>query len=298
MSTSETIQALEGEETLWFESMVATFAKPTSVIIQLTPALAKVLLGANTHNRDLQPTRVSQMVDDMLAGRWQTNGDSIRVSTMGIILDGAHRLHAVVISGITIDTFIIFGLPAETQESMDDTYVRKLKHAFQLAGIGDSKNRATLTALVMQYERYGRLFTAGSYQPSLRAKTIRAGEISPELDEALEAVPRLERSNVPIPKLATFYIILKRLGANKDDIVTFMHQLVSGEMLGSGSPVLAARNWLLKAKAAKGRTVTVTEYFELLARTWNCNVLGEERTAMKLVGGGMPELIIKRPETA
>lgn len=285
----------EGTETVWFAEQVALHQTPETLLVRFTPAIAKVFLGADTHNRDVRPGRVAQMTEDVAEGRWQVNGEALKVSRTGVLLDGGHRSRATVAADKYIDTMITFGLDDDAQESMDDVDPRKLKDDFKRNGVGDSKNRATLTGLVMQYERYGRLFTTGSYQPSLRSKILRARELAPELDEALEAVPREERPVVPVPKLAAFYIILRRLGANKDDVVTFMHQLIVGEMLPAGSPILAARNWLMKAKAVKGRTVTVTEYFELLARTWNAHIIGEQRTVMKLVGGGMPELLTEAP---
>ena len=68
----------------------------------LTPELATKLLARNTHNRTISSSRIRQYAADMAAGNWAFNGEAIKVSEGGQILDGQHRLRAVIESDVTI----------------------------------------------------------------------------------------------------------------------------------------------------------------------------------------------------
>lgn len=54
----------------------------------ITPKKARELLKLNTRNRKLSKALVSKYAGDMRAGRWPYNGDPIRVSKDGVLLDG------------------------------------------------------------------------------------------------------------------------------------------------------------------------------------------------------------------
>lgn len=66
------------------------------------PDLAKVLLDANRHNRDVSATHVSTLARDMKAGKWLLTHQGIAMSSEGVLLDGQHRLRAVVLAGVEV----------------------------------------------------------------------------------------------------------------------------------------------------------------------------------------------------
>lgn len=64
--------------------------------VQMTPGLAKKMLASNADNqRNLRMSKVEQYVRDMLAGHWPITGETIKVATDGALIDGQHRLTAV-----------------------------------------------------------------------------------------------------------------------------------------------------------------------------------------------------------
>ena len=66
-------------------------------------AKAQEPLTKNDHNRRLSPVRIRKFADEMQNGMWVYNGESIIVSESGRLLDGQHRLHAIVDSGAEIE---------------------------------------------------------------------------------------------------------------------------------------------------------------------------------------------------
>lgn len=77
--------------------------------ILLTPLWALRLLGANLNNRRMNKAHVEKLAAAMRAGEWALNGETIKVSKTGNLLDGQHRCAAVVKSGVTISVLLVTG---------------------------------------------------------------------------------------------------------------------------------------------------------------------------------------------
>lgn len=65
----------------------------------ITPEMAVKMLEANKGNRPISDVTVKQYASDMLAGRWRTSGNTISPAPSGNLLNGQHRLWAIVESG-------------------------------------------------------------------------------------------------------------------------------------------------------------------------------------------------------
>lgn len=73
----------------------------------ITPGFAKQLLELNPTNRPLSDHTVQRYARDMRGGRWQPNGQGIILTADGKLLDGQHRLAAIISSGETIGVIIL-----------------------------------------------------------------------------------------------------------------------------------------------------------------------------------------------
>lgn len=78
--------------------------------INLTPELAGWLLENNGGNRRISQAEVARIADDIREGRWQTNGDTIKVSISGRLVDGQHRCLGCIAAGVPVPTLIAFGV--------------------------------------------------------------------------------------------------------------------------------------------------------------------------------------------
>jgi len=98
----------------------------------ITPARAMELLEHNTRNRHLRAALVSQYAADMKAGRWMETHQGIAVNCDGTLLDGQHRLAAIIESGTTQRMLVASGVPSESQLAMDDHAKRSANDALTL----------------------------------------------------------------------------------------------------------------------------------------------------------------------
>jgi hypothetical protein len=124
----------------------------TTSIEVITPQKAMELLAFNTSNRNPSPRHVRILADEMKSGAFKLNGDAIRVGVSGRILDGQHRLMAIIQSGISIETLVIRGLPDGVFDTIDNLCKRRDNVTiFQLKG---ELHCATLNGAIAFVLRY------------------------------------------------------------------------------------------------------------------------------------------------
>lgn len=113
----------------------------------ISPDRAAELLEHNTLNRPLSESHVHRIAGQIISGKWCLNGDSIKVAKGGDVLDGQHRLWAIVESKKSVETVLVTGIEREAFSTID-TIRRSRSGGDTLALNGVERNRnQTATAL-------------------------------------------------------------------------------------------------------------------------------------------------------
>lgn len=73
----------------------------------ITPTKAKEYLLRTKINRNLSKERVEAYAYDMSKGAWQLNGEAIRFNESGDLIDGQHRLSAIIKSGASVQMVVM-----------------------------------------------------------------------------------------------------------------------------------------------------------------------------------------------
>ncbi len=107
---------------------VRTFA------VRLTSPAAKRLLERNVHNRKISEKVILKYISEIKAGEWRLTPGGIGFDDKGRLVDGQHRLHAIVRSNEPVPMLITIGLPSASQEKVDRQRRRTLFDALFLAG--------------------------------------------------------------------------------------------------------------------------------------------------------------------
>ena len=117
-------------------------------IVDVTPAQAKVWLDeCNTKNRRLNPSHVRRIALQMKNGQWLFNGDTICFDTNGILVDGQHRLEAIVESGVTVKCIIVRNLDPQVIMTKDiEMKTRNLSDLLAMDKVKDASNVAAIVA--------------------------------------------------------------------------------------------------------------------------------------------------------
>jgi hypothetical protein len=140
--------------------IVRTTTMQTNMPIVITPADAEwALMHTNTHNRVLTGRWVDELARRIKAGLWHLTHAGIAFDTGGVLIDGQHRLWAVVLSETAVTMRVFLNEPSENIQVIDTGRPRASHEVITLAGgLGIvSKNQiATLRVLVSGLQSYAR----------------------------------------------------------------------------------------------------------------------------------------------
>ena len=88
-----------------------THVNPHVAPMQVTPAMAANWLeNANVKNRKISDLHVKRLARDMKEGRWVQTHEGIAFDPNGVLLDGQHRLWAIIEADVTIAMYIWFNV--------------------------------------------------------------------------------------------------------------------------------------------------------------------------------------------
>jgi hypothetical protein len=76
----------------------------------ISPAEAQAYLDNNAKHRPIKEKKVLEYMGEMRDGHWRLNGKTICFDRNGRLLNGQHRLSAVVRSGVPLTTVVVRGL--------------------------------------------------------------------------------------------------------------------------------------------------------------------------------------------
>lgn len=86
---------------------------------EITPAEASRMLSHNGGNRDLRDSVVERYVRLMKAGEWKLTHQGVAFDTTGSLVDGQHRLSAIVRSGVTVQMTVATDVDPATFTVLD-----------------------------------------------------------------------------------------------------------------------------------------------------------------------------------
>lgn len=110
-------------------------------IMTVSPALAQEWLKKNTFNRRVSPLTVSKYASDMASGKWTINHQGIAFDDKGVLVDGQHRLYAVVKAGVSVDMMVTWGA---SRIGVDELRARSAQDVIAFGGLSDWLSRTSI----------------------------------------------------------------------------------------------------------------------------------------------------------
>lgn len=105
-----------------------------SEVTKVTPDLAIKWLEKNKHNRPLRESVVEKYAKDMREGRWGLSHQGIAIDPEGNILDGQHRLWAILSAQVPIEFVVFWDVDPEAQQYIDQGLSRTAVDVLRLGG--------------------------------------------------------------------------------------------------------------------------------------------------------------------
>jgi len=119
-----------------------------AVKMTVTPDRAfEWLERANNRNRAVSQAVVQRYARDMKAGNWRLSHQGIAFDVNGILLDGQHRLWAVVEANVPVEMFVWTNVPADTRQIIDGGRGRTLVDRLQFVDGCGQVNKDSVAVL-------------------------------------------------------------------------------------------------------------------------------------------------------
>jgi hypothetical protein len=109
--------------------------------------MAAKLLSNNTRNRSVRRKNVEFFAKEILSGNWKLNAETIKVGRDGTLLDGQHRLYAVVETGMSIQCLLATDLDQDVFDTIDTGARRSAGDTLTVAGEVCGRNLAAALVL-------------------------------------------------------------------------------------------------------------------------------------------------------
>lgn len=240
-------------------------------IENIGPDFARRLIGLNTENfRNVDQKRVNRYAADMVKGNWDLTGDTIKISS-GILIDGQHRLLAVIQSGVEITTAVAYDV-AESSFHVDKGKPRSFAQWLSYKGYSHANNVASIVKLVLMHDKgFWRhmTFQVDDYSEYEMFAYAEKNRVSVEASAKLaSAVSKL------VPPSVAGAIIHIGSGRSQhpmgiDMVEWFWNGVISGTNLDKADPPLVLRNRFLLSKSSVSKRLSPPLARWLTTVAWN-----------------------------
>lgn len=117
----------------------------------ITPEEAKEYLSHNIeNNRTINSSKVKIFANDMKNGAWQLNGEAIRFNEMGKLVDGQHRLSAIIQAGVPV-TMVVMRNIGKDCTLFDRGTIRNTHVGFVMQGMKKELANSKTVGMVKLY---------------------------------------------------------------------------------------------------------------------------------------------------
>lgn len=203
-------------------------------IVEVTPSLAAEWLERDVINRPISQVAVHTYAGDMRDLRWDWNGNTIVLGRNGEVLDGQHRLWAVIETGLAVPFIVVKNVSDAAKLSIDSGRVRRHSDRLHMfAGVERPAAVAASLSLLEQvlHHRPGKVSTHELWK---RYEEHRVG-----FDWALAALGQSRMTIAPI--YAALVYAYPKYPAEIDELA---RQLQVGEGLRRFDPAWTLREYL------------------------------------------------------
>lgn len=238
-------------------------ADPTVGIRMLvTPEIATDWLETRGDNRKVMQTVIDQYAQDMKEGRWVFNGAPIQFDEHGKLLNGQHRLWAIIESGCSIEAVVQWGIPRISQATIDAGAKWMAKDVLYMAG---EKNTSLLQATLkwIYKDETGQIL---SQRGMTNSKSLEILARHPNVRRSVEFIATVKG---PLYASIAAFLHYKISAADPDKADVFFKRLADGLELTETSPIYRLRERLGTGWKNRSERILHVDAMALSILAWN-----------------------------
>jgi len=243
------------------------------------PGMAQAALDVNVSNRHLRVDTVRSYARDMERGAWSLSPQSVSFNMMGELIDGQHRMAAVVESGATVPMLVVRGVAPSVMKVLDSGIKRT---AADFLGMSNVPYRMVLAAIARLTMMYDSKAMANSHRYMISNTEILDFVEANFQDMALTAERATHyRNSIPAAASVIGTAYLKFYRKDPAACSEFFESMSVMSLTGTGDPRLALMRRLSSMRADRTRA-TQLYVLDLFIRAWNAWRTGEHLTMIPL----------------
>jgi hypothetical protein len=207
----------------------------------ITPARAAQWLEANTTNRPLSRAVVRSFADAMRRGEWLVTHQGIAFDDSGVLVDGQHRLAAIVEADRPVELTVFTDVAEGTFDVLD---IGKRRTAADVLAIEGEKHSILLAAMVrivwLYHNRPDLTWTGGAAGVS-NHQVVQTLEQHPKLRDFLGLGEEIAAATGMIKSAAGAGSYLVEEASRSSDLTAWYDGVIDGAGLRKGDPRLQLR---------------------------------------------------------
>lgn len=227
-----------------------------TAIVTMTPEWAQHILDQqNFRNRLISNAGVEKIVAAINQGDWKITHQGIAIDTNDQLLDGQHRLTAIVRAGQPVEIMLTTGCDPKAFDVVDCGRARTASDALQLLNCLHPPKTASGIKHYLLYIKYHDKVWSGVSVPPHTSIVQFYEEHRSELDEYTRLANNTYKKYKKLNQtaLVTLCLLAADKGWPLDILAQFFEGLSSGAMLKYESPILAYRRYLENANFSKNK---------------------------------------------
>lgn len=259
---------------------------PTAELITVTPELAEKMLGKNLRNRNLRPTKVGTLASTIRSGDWMVTGEGIKFDTTGRLIDGQHRLSAIIEADESVDMFVFRDLNPDVQMVIDTGAKRSAADALKFAGVPGESNVLAAMARIAVVWNEGGYQRAGASSFRREVTNTEVVEWVLENPAAADAIPMARAvSGLGAPISTVSFAAMLLIDVEPEDAARFFSDIANLRTRGKGDPIYTLLKRYELARAGK-ENLSAPQHLFYIFRAWNAFRKGEDLHQMKTGAAG------------
>ena len=239
--------------------------------VLIDPGLATELLKGNVANRTLTRTKVLKYANDIRSGNWTADtAETIKLTSNMRLLDGQHRLSAIVESKQAVYMFIAYNVPESAMNNIDTGFTRTTKNIFELNGITNAQSISSAIKKYLAYKNFK--YNVGENDPVKQMNITNKQALDeynsrPEFWQDLQTRFQKNRSkfkNLEVTYLMSWFALCNDIDSQMT--TTYFNALLSGVgFSNTKDPIYLFRQYLIEKCKTNNRTMN----FALFVKSWN-----------------------------
>jgi hypothetical protein len=222
--------------------------------VQMTPQRAAQILQCNTRNRAMNLSRVDFYADAMLKGNWMQSGEPIQIDSDGCLINGQHRLQAIVNSGMTVPVLLITGQDPSVFAVLDTGRARSASDVLSIGGAKNCTRAAAGIKLYFLYVDHPNKVWTGAKLARSHQEILNYYRAKPKFTEfwSKEAVNTYSANKLlnPSALLAFAFVARDAETTSSEQVSQFFELIAHGYGLQEGCPIHRYRQMLANQQAS------------------------------------------------